>query len=90
MGMNQPFFKNTQQHQMLFLATPLIKYSYQPFAEAIEQLVVWFTPEIPALRRRKQENCEFKGCPGYIISETLSQTKPKLMSHEQEGMCINF
>jgi hypothetical protein len=43
MGMNQPFFKNTQQHQMLFLATPLIKYSYQPFAEAIEQLVVWFT-----------------------------------------------
>jgi hypothetical protein len=49
----------------------------------------WYTSAIPALRRMKQEDCEFAGSLSYIIhlrpqSETLSQKQNKIKTVSQD------
>jgi hypothetical protein len=37
----------------------------------------WHIPVIPALRRMRQEYCEFKTIPGYIVRPCLKKTKKR-------------
>lgn len=48
---------------------------------------VWqHTPEIPALGKRRQEDCKFQVSPGYIRSS--QKKKKKIKSNHRFGGCL--
>jgi hypothetical protein len=51
---------------------------------------LWYTPVVPALRRLRQENCEFQASLDYIVKPCLKKNKTnKTKKKGKKGKCFS-